>query len=172
MPLLYNLTLVGSGMDSELSQVAFSRNAGGWLANSILLNQQYGIRIEYKPDLEDSYSQFLAGNLQLKSNIFYDVENNDTSVIFEVVTESPGIDLEEQNDSIREYFSTAKNKVKDPGLLYTGGIYRLVSGDYIFTGLAPYPDNWFDNVGYQGAFGTFNWASGWTLISQEGILVD
>jgi len=42
----------------------------------------------------------------------------------------------------------------------------------VHTGLATYPDDWFDNVGYQGAFGTFNWASGWTLISQEGILVD
>lgn len=42
----------------------------------------------------------------------------------------------------REHFSTEKNKVEDPGLIYTG------------------------------TFGTFNWASGWTLLSQEGILVD
>jgi hypothetical protein len=172
IPLLYNLTLVGSGMDNGRSQVDFSRNAGGWLANSILLNQRYGIRIEYKGDVENSYSQFEAGNLQLKSNVFFDVGNNDTSAIVRVITESPGIDLGEQNTRIREYFSAEKNKVEDPGLNYTGGIYRLISGEYIFTGLAPYPDEWFDQVGYQGAFGTFNWASGWTLISQEGILVD
>jgi hypothetical protein len=171
-PLLFNLTLVGSGMDNDRSQAEYSRNAGGWLANSILLNQQYGISIEYKPDLEDSYQQFENGSLQLKSNVFFDVANNDTSAIFEVRTESIGIDLGEQNARIREHFNTEKNKVEDPGLIYTGGIYRLVSSDYVFTGLAPYPDDWFDHVGYQGAFGTFNWASGWTLISQEGILVD
>ena len=171
-PLLFNLTLVGSGMDNDCSQAAYSRNAGGWLANSILLNQQYGVSIEYKPDLEDSYQQFKNGSLKLKSNVFFDVANNDTSAIFEVLTESVGVDLEEQNARIREHFSTEKNKVEDPGLIYTGGIYRLVISDYVFTGLAPYPDDWFDHVGYQGAFGTFNWASGWTLISQEGILVD
>ena len=171
-PLLFNLTLVGSGMDNDRSQAAYSRNAGGWLANSILLNQQYGVSIEYKPDLEDSYQQFKNGSLKLKSNVFFDVANNDTSAIFEVLTESVGVDLEEQNARIREHFSTEKNKVEDPGLIYTGGIYKLVISDYVFTGLAPYPDDWFDHVGYQGAFGTFNWASGWTLISQEGILVD
>ena len=172
VPHLYNLTLVGSGMDNDRSQAIYSRNAGGWLANSILLDQQYGIRIEYKPDLEDSYQQFENGDLQLKSNIFFDVVNNDTSAIFEVFSENAGLGLEEQNARIREHFSTGKNKVEDPGLIYSGGIYRLVSSGYIFTGLAPYPDDWFDQVGYQGAFGTFNWASGWTLISQEGILVD
>lgn len=171
-PLLFNLTLIGSGPNNDRSQAVYSRNAGGWLANSILLNQQYGVSIEYKPDLEDSYRQFENGNLQLKSNVFFDVANNDTSAIFEVYTESLGIDLEEQNARIREHFSTEKNKVEDPGLIYTGGIYKLVSSGYVFEGLAPYPDDWFDQVGYQGAFGTFNWASGWTLISQEGILVD
>jgi hypothetical protein len=172
VPLLFNLTLVGSGTDNHRSQVTYTRNAGGWLANSILLNQQNGVRIEYKPDLEDSYQQFENGRLQLKANIFFDVANNDTSAIFEVFTESTGIDLEEQNGKIREHFSTEKNKVEDPGLIYTGGIYRLVSSDYVFRGLAPNPDDWFDLVGYQGAFGTFNWASGWTLLSREGILAD
>jgi len=42
----------------------------------------------------------------------------------------------------------------------------------VHSGLTPYPDDWFDDVSYQGAFGTFNWASGWTLISQESILLD
>ncbi len=171
-PLLYNLTLVGGGTDNGRTQAVFSRNAGGWLANSILLNQQYGVRIEYKPDLEDSYQQFEDGRLQLKSNIFFDVSNNDTSTVFEVITGSNGTDVGEQNARIREHFNTEKNKIEDSGLIYKGGIYRLVSGAYVFTGLSPYPDEWFDSVGYQGAFGTYNWASGWTLISQEGILAD
>ena len=171
-PLLYNLTLVGSGVDNDRFLAVYSRNAGGWLANSILLNQPYGVSIEYKPDLEDSFRQFEDGRLQLSGNVFFDVANNDTSAIFEVVTESIGIDLGEQNARIRQHFRAGNNKVEDPGLIYTGGIFRLVSSGYVFTGLAPYPDEWFDHVGYQGAFGTFNWASGWTLLSQKGILVD
>lgn len=171
-PILFNMTLVGSGMDNGRSMAKYSRNAGGWLANSILVNQQNGISIEFKPDLEDSYEQFENSLLELKSNIFFDVAENDTLDIFKVVTESDGTDLDEQNMKIQEHFSQEKNKVEDPGLIYTGGIYKLISSDYIFTDLAPYPDDWFDKVGYQGAFGTYNWASGWTLISQAGILVD
>ena len=58
-------------------------------------------------------------------------------------------------------------------MIYREGVYRLIASDYIFEGLAPYPeDDWFDRVSHQGAFGTFNWASGWTLISQAGILLD
>ena len=171
-PMLYNLTLIGSGVDNGRSLAAFSRNAAGWLANSLLLNQQRGILIEYKPDLEDSYQQFENGHLKLLSNVFFDVVNNDSTAIFKVVTESSGIGLEQQNARIREYFHAGKNKVEDPGLIYTGGVFRLVASDYVFSGLAPYPDDWFDQVGYQGAFGTFNWASGWTLISRAGILQD
>jgi hypothetical protein len=171
-PVLYNLTLVEGGVDNERSQATFTRNAAGWLANSILLNQQYGISIEYKADLEDSYQQFENGRLQLLSNVFFDVADNDTNGIFRVVTENSGIELVEENARIREHFTTGTNKVEDPGLTYAGGTYRLVVGDYVFTGLAPYPDDWFEKVGYQGAFGTFNWASGWTLISQAGILQD
>ncbi len=70
------------------------------------------------------------------------------------------------------YFKTAALYWEKEKWTIRGGIYKLVSSDYIFEGLAPYPDDWFDDVRYQGAFGTFNWASGWTLLSQEGILVD
>jgi hypothetical protein len=171
-PLLYNLTLVGSGLENGRSQGMFSRNAAGWLVNSILLNQRHGISIEYRPGLEDSYQQFENGLLQLKSNVIFEVANNDSQEVFKVVTDNSAINLEVQNASIQEYFGKAGNKVEDPGLIYTGGIYRLVTSDYVFEGLAPYPDEWFDKVGYPGAFGTFNWASGWTLISQDGILLD
>ena len=76
------------------------------------------------------------------------------------------------NVMIRDYFQLASNKVEFPGISYTGGTYQLVAKDYFFSGLAPCSDSWFDDVSYQGAFGTYNWASGWTLISQEGILTD
>ena len=71
------------------------------------------------------------------SNINYaqDVADNDTLAVFEVVSENPGINLEEQNARIREHFSIENNKVEDPGVIYTGGIYRLVSSGYMYSGL-------------------------------------
>ena len=57
-------------------------------------------------------------------------------------------------------------------MIYTGGQFRLVAGDYVFGGLSPYPDQWFDKAYFQGAFGTYNWASGWTLLSRSGNLPD
>ncbi len=169
-PELYNLTLIGSGTDGTL--VAFDRNAGGTLSNSIMVNQEEGVSIEFKEGLEDSYQQFENGNLQLSGNVFFDVAGNESTGIFHVISNNAGIDLNSQNTAVKEYFSAASNKVEFPGIIYSEGIYQLVPQDYIFSGFVPYTDDWFDNVSYQGAFGTFNWASGWTLISQQEILYD
>ena len=87
-------------------------------------------------------------------------------------SDNPELDLTEQNQNLHAHFHDAGNKIEFPGMHYGGGTYRLVASDYIFGGLDPYPDPWFDQVSYQGAFGTYNWASGWTLVSREGILLD
>jgi hypothetical protein len=171
-PLLFNLTLIGNGNSEGPELIQFSRNAGGWISNSVMLYHNSGVNIEYKPGVEDSYQQFTDGRLQLQGNVFFDVASNDPELIFKAFTGSPGEDLSVQNSRLKEHFITAGNKVEFPGMTYIGGVYRLIASDYIFTGLAPYPDEWFDQAGYQGAFGTFNWASGWTLLSREGILLD
>lgn len=171
-PRLFNLTLVGSGADGTGTCIRFSRNAAGWISNSVILNQANGMQIEFKPGVEDSFEQFKAGDLQLQGNVFHDVAGNDSTLIFNVYSDNQALDLTEQNDLIRAHFSDAGNKVENPGMQYTGSSYRLIASDYLFRGLAPYPDDWFDEVSYQGAFGTFNWASGWTLLSQSGILLD
>jgi hypothetical protein len=171
-PLLFNLTLVGSGTASGRTGISFTRNAAGVISNTVVLNQEYGVEIEYKPGVEDSYEQFVDGMLQLQGNVFYDVADNDTLNIFRVICANPSENLTDQFNSIRGYFSTAGNKVENPGMVYGGEQFRLVAGDYVFGGLAPYPDDWFDKAYFQGAFGTYNWASGWTLLSQAGILLD
>jgi hypothetical protein len=171
-PLLCNLTLVGSGPANQRTGIQFSRNAAGFIGNSILLNQQEGFQIEYKEGLEDSYEQFLNNHLSLQGNVFYDVSGNNWRDVFKVYSDNPADDLSDQNANVQEAFTRLGNKVEFPGMHYSGGTYRLLASDYVFTGLADYPDEWFDQVSYQGAFGTFNWASGWTLISQEGILLD
>jgi len=60
----------------------------------------------------------------------------------------------------------------DPGIAYanatTEGSLNLfpVSGGPAFQNLTANPDSWFTNVNYKGAFGTTNWADGWTLSSK------
>lgn len=172
-PQLFNLTLVGSGTANDRTAIGFSRNAAGWIANSIVLNQQHGVEIEYKSGVEDSYEQFEDGMLQLLGNVFFDVENNDSINLFQVICADPFEDLTDQNNNIQAHFTNGNNKVENPGMNYSGGTFRLiVANDYVFTGLAAYPDDWFDHVSYQGAFGTYNWVSGWTLLSKSGILLD
>jgi len=48
----------------------------------------------------------------------------------------------------------------------------LIPRDIIFTNLAPASSDWFDPVNFKGAFGTYKWATSWTLLSQEGLLKD
>jgi len=171
LPSLYNLTLVGSGSVNNNCLANFSRNAGGTIANSILVNQKSGILIEYKDGVESSYNHFINKRLQISSNLFFDVMENDTNHIFSVYAEN-GMDISEQNTEFKKHFSLANNIVKDPGIQYSGDQYRLVPLDIIFTTLAPYPSEWFDPVNFKGAFGTYNWATDWTLLSKSGFLID
>jgi hypothetical protein len=171
IPSLYNLTLIGTGPDSHNSVANFNRNAGGILANSIMVNQESGILIEYKEDVESSYNHFLNNKLQIKNNIFFDVKENDTTLIFNVYAED-GTDISEQNKEFRDYFFRAYNTVKNPGIQYSGDQYSLIPRDIIFTNLAPGSSDWFDPVNFKGAFGTYNWAANWTLLSQAGVLKD
>jgi hypothetical protein len=171
-PLLYNLTLVGSGASNGRTGIRFSRNAAGMIGNSILLDQQNGIEVEYKPGVEDSYTQFENASLRLLGNVFYDIAGNVPDSVFRVYSGTAGLDLAIQNENLRQHYHEAGNKVEFPGMIYGTGAYRLIASDYVFEGLAEYPDEWFEQASFQGAFGTYNWASGWTLLSQVGILLD
>ena len=170
IPSLFNLTLVGSGTGSGLRLVEFSRNAGGVIANSILVNQQYGVGVEYKEDLECSYQQFLSQRLQVKNNVFYDVKDNVPANLFFVFSEN-ALDISEQDSIFKNHFEEGNNQVTDPGIVFTGEAWNLVP-QVAFSDLAPPPSEWFDQVSFKGAFGTYNWAFGWTLLSQSGYLKD
>ncbi len=170
IPSLYNITLIGSGHDSGLRLIEFSRNAGGIIANSILANQQYGVALEYKEDLESSYQQFVNQHLQLLNNLFYDIHDNDPDNQFFVYAEN-ALDISEEDSGFKDHFEDGNNKIKDPGIIYSGGSLNPVP-QISFDTLAENPSEWFDEVGFKGAFGTFNWASGWTLLSQSGYLSD
>jgi len=169
IPEIYNATFIGRGEEINNSLISFDFNAGGKFANSIFINQGSGIELEYTPNRMNSFTQFEKANLEIKNNVFFNINNDTPEGIFKVVAES-GIDVSEQNAVFQEYFTTAKNIISDPGIKYEDGSYNIIPFGDVFTNLAPYPSAWFDNVNYKGAFGNYNWADSWTLLSQSGYI--
>jgi len=170
VPTLFNLTLIGSGSGSGLNIIEFSRNAGGIIGNTILVNQQYGVGLEYKEDAESSYQQYTSQRLQLLNNIYYDIQNNDHNKQFFVFSEDV-MNIDVQDSTFKDHFEGGYNQVLDPGIIYSGESLNLVP-QISFSNLASIPSEWFDEVPFKGAFGTYNWASGWTLLSLSGYLSD
>jgi hypothetical protein len=168
IPSLYNLTLIGSGSDTGLRLIDFSRNAGGVIANSILVNQQYGVALEYKEEVECSYQQFTSQRLLLLNNIFYDIQDNEPGNQFFVYAEN-SLDITEQDSTFKVHFEGGHNRVINSGITYSGESLNLVPR-ITFSNQASYPSDWFIEVSWKGAFGTYNWASGWTLLSISGYL--
>jgi hypothetical protein len=171
LPLIYNVTMIGAGEQFEKKAIAFSLNGGGVFANSILINQGKGVFIEYVENSDDSYKQFERGNLELKNNIFFNVENNVPDDIFNILA-AEGVDISEESEQIKAYFFSAGNEVSDPGIMVSGDAVNPIPTGNVYDNLAEYNDPWFEAVGFKGAFYTYNWLSGWTLLSECGYIVD
>lgn len=169
IPVIYNGTFIGRGSHITNQIVQFNKNAGGIFANSIFLNQSGGISIEYKESGYSSYSQFTSGNLEVKNNIFWEVADNISENIFSVYADN-GINVTNQNQVFKSYFSQAVNAVLDPDITISTDSYWLIPANNVSENMAAIPDSWFAEVNYKGAFGTVNWADGWTLLSQSGLI--
>ena len=171
MPVLYNMTLLGRGQGPGKKMVEFSSNGGGSIANTILVLQDKGVFVEYVEGSHDSYKQFEKGNLNVYNNVFFNVGTQLPEGIFNVFADE-GTDVTTQNEAFVEYFSTAENKVADPGITRANDQYKLIPDDNVFDDLANYPDLWFDEAPYKGAFYTYMWLAGWTLVYEAGYIVD
>jgi hypothetical protein len=171
VPVIFNGTYLGRGENAEYEVCQINNNGGGIFANSIFLNQGSGFYIEYVQDGIDSYHQFEIENLQIRNNVFYEVAENIEEDVFNVFAVD-GVNDSSQNDIFKSYFEEANNIIADPGIIYEDGSLDPIPGQNVFNNLADYPDPWFEQVNYKGAFYTYNWASGWTLLSQSGYLKD
>jgi hypothetical protein len=169
MPLIYNGTFIGRGAGNGKKVAEFSFNGAGTIANSVLVLQDKGCYVEYVEGISDSYRQFEKGNLNINNNVFFDVGNQTVEGIFEVFSYE-GEDVSQQNESFRAYFTAAGNTIADPGIGREGETYRLIPNDNVFDSIGPYPDAWFEDPGFKGAFYTYNWLSGWTLLDREGFI--
>jgi len=166
-PNIYNITAVGRGHETNEGMMSFSSNAAGSYKNSIFINQQWGVKIEYDLQSENSLEQWQKQNLAIANNTFYDVAFDTPESIFTITGDNPGNEIIQQ---WHNYFYEANNQVKDPGFEIVDETYHLFpSAD--FTGPIENPtDPWFEIVTMQGAFDNNNWLLGWSLLSREGIV--
>lgn len=170
-PTIMNATYIGRGAAAGSRTITFRDNAGGHYANSIFLNQAKGVDFELLASdestrVQDSYQQVLDGNLTVKNNIFWNVADGTPTGLFKLAYESDTtnagltayIATNVSDFNSADYFNAWGNEVKDPGVSASNPVPTNASGT-----MAPTSDTWFDDVTYKGAFGTTNWAQGWTL---------
>jgi hypothetical protein len=167
LPKIANFTGIGRGFNTGNKIATISSNGAGNISNSIFTDQDLGIFVEDTEYEQDSYKQLLRSNLALRSNVFWQVSDNDSTEVFKILAEA-GLDISEQEQFIEEYFALEKNSIKDFDIGIDNGNYRIRPNSDIFPDLAPNPDSWFLDVSYKGAFMNDNWLVGWTLLYQEG----
>ncbi|MCD4663937.1 MAG: hypothetical protein K8R68_01625 [Bacteroidales bacterium] len=164
IPTIYNASYIGRGEGAGKRVITFRDNAGGHYRNSIFSNQDKGIDIENLDDDQDSYKQFSDGNLTIENNVFWAVSDGTAEGLFKV--SGPGASPADSLAAVQAfaaYFNDAGNSVTDPGV----SIDNPVPSNPVTDNLAPYNDVWFDEVSYKGAFGSDNWAAGWTRYFSE-----
>ena len=168
LPQINNFTAVGRGIGNGEGLVSFASNSAGKIANSIFIDQQFGVSLQYDAQGQSSLQQWQNGNLTIQNNTFYSVAADTPKSIFTISGDDPGSTLTQQ---WADYFYQANNQIENPGFIINSNSYYLFPSAG-FTGETIPPDNpWFDNVNYQGAFKNVDWLLGWSLLSQEGIVV-
>lgn len=167
IPVIANATYIGKGENETSSVMVFSDNAGGKYFNSIFLNQRHGVKIEFVNNSYDSYQQWINGNLEINSNIFYSISSDTSTSIFSIVGDYPGASAVE---NWQNYFYSAHNTVQDPGIFVSANYIEPIPKNNVSQGLANINDPFFDKVNYKGAFGNINWLSGWSLLDESGFV--
>ena len=170
IPQIHNVTYIGSGAFSANGDndvvLKIRDNAGGQYINSIFTDfAGEAVSIEDLESGEDSRARLEAGDLRLANNIWWGFGAGD-----DLATRAP-------EEFRAEHLAANDNRIVDPLL---GGISRdrdqgldprPQSGSPAWSGLAATPDDGFyTQVDYIGAFGRNLWTSGWTFLSEAGIM--
>jgi hypothetical protein len=168
-PEIFNGTFIGRGGADPMRIMSYGRNAGGIAGNSIFIHQRHGAEIEFVEGSESSYTQFASGDLGFYGNIFHDLEGNLSDSIFQVIA-APGVDLSEQQSMFSAHFYNGGNEVMDPQISISNGFFDIFPKGNVYENLAPLPDDWFDVTSFKGAFYTYSWVEGWTLLQEAGFV--
>lgn len=172
LPVLYNITAVGRGADVANRAVSFIDNAGGTLANSIFINQGRGIEVEYSAARMNSFSHFERGTLNLRSLVFYNINQNEQTGLFRV-TPINDEEITAQQAQLDTYFGLSQNRVTNPNFKSNEQGISLISNEpFLKDQVSAFPLNtsFFEAAPYIGAFGTYNWVGEWTLTQQLGLV--
>jgi hypothetical protein len=173
MPQIYNVTYIGSGMnstnvDNDLAMI-FRDNAGGKYYNSIFTDfAGSGIEVEDLASGEDSRARLEAGELMLANNLWWNFGAG--SSIADIASQ----------DFVQAHLGANSNSIADPML---NGISRTtdngldprpMNGSPALSGAVDPPsDIFFTKVTYRGAFGPSDlWIADWTAIAQYDIVAE
>jgi hypothetical protein len=169
LPVIHNGTFIGRGPEFTEKCVAFNRNAGGTIANSIFIHQNEGVSIEYIEGSESSYQQYVNDNLRILSNIFNELGTAIPDSILKV-SAAEYLDITDEQAALSTAFSTNLNSICDPGVHAYDQYYAVLPTGNVYDNLAPLPSPWFDDTIYKGAFYTYLWISEWSLLHQSGLV--
>jgi len=161
LPNIFNVTLVGSGIQNNGNSVVYNNFAGGLIANSVIIDKSKGVSLEVTDQQHDSYYQWKIGKLGVKNNLFYNVAEDTPETILKL----SGFYTPEMQNEWSASFNTSRNEIKDPKIDKESGSYvpeEKIKGD-----LLQYPLPWFQIVDFKGAFGEDDWIQGWTLLTDE-----
>ncbi len=169
-PVIHNATYIGKGKDALVQKNLFNirDNFGGEYHNSIFGEvSDLAFDIEDLDSGEDCRARLEAGDMIFANNLFYNFAVGDD---FASMVSA---------DWITPYVSST-NAIGDPQLAHisrtTDGTLdpRPALGGLAYSSeMSAIPEDlFFDNVNFKGAFGSYNWAYGWTALHSYGILVD
>ncbi len=158
-PHILNATFAGNGSNGAGHCIEFTRSAGGHIANSLFVNKLNGISLEASNLTNDSYSQWINGNLSVANNHFFRVAGNNPNKLFRL----SGFFSAEEEGLWSGAFTPAGNLIADP--LIDAGNNRYQPAEKIRGSLSTPPSPWFQVTDFRGAFGESNWISGWTRLS-------
>ncbi len=156
-PTIFNMTLIGQGLDGEVSENAaifMTEGSGGYFHNSIVSTFPTGIMLNTKGSAGATTTDRLAnGDLIFSNNIFYNISD---------YTELSAV--AEGTASLETHLSVNNNVFADPqldGFLPTsGGAAFTTSGlEVPATSVNGFT---YEAVDFLGAFGEDNWLEGWT----------
>jgi len=167
---LYNLSFVGKRDNSGDQLISFNTQAAASIHNSIMVNQDNGVLLEFSAFRQNSYTLWLDGKLNLTNNLFFNVNDDTPDGIFKVHGIN-GENTTDQESNFVNYFTNAANHISNPGFVKgQQGFWLNPVNSLAFEGFHQTDDTWFIQVPYKGAFYMENWAD-WTLLGQKGLLI-
>ncbi len=157
-PTIANATLFGQ-TNATNAAILLSDFSGGIFVNNIIYNTAHGALIEYTDNQTDSYSQWERGNVIIENNIFFNVAENIEEEQFTLYSIDPN---ETASALWADYFSEGINEMSDLGISIEADI-NFMPNTATNTNLYDLTNSWFTATNYKGAFGTYDWTSGWTI---------